>query len=136
MDFARKHSAVEGVDEMELEMSSWSARWRPEALDHYLRLGWSYGCFEGDSLRGFLLAQPLVFYRGLTQTLWVEQIMAGTLQEARLLVDTAYKWARDKHFQCLLMEQTADSEFVLQDYKTASAVNEGCIELKTSRYQA
>jgi hypothetical protein len=91
-------------DDMEREMQSWSARWRPEALEHYLKLGWSYGVFEAERLRGYILAQPYLFHRGLTQTLWVEHVAADAKEVTDLLVDTVYRWARDKHFQVVLLD--------------------------------
>lgn len=96
---------------MEAEMASWHARWRPEALDHYLPLGWSFGAFDPDrnELKGYLLAQPLLFFRGMTQSLWVEWLRAADREIAASLAEVAYKWARDKHLQQVLYA-AGDSE--------------------------
>jgi hypothetical protein len=109
MQLAQTHS-----DPMEREMQSWNARWRAEALDHYLPLGWSFAAYASE-LQGFLLAQPLLFYRGLTQTLWVETVQAATPEIAQQLLEAVRAWARDKHFQCVLN-------------------NDGAQEIKTARY--
>ena len=112
--FGKKQLAQSVSDPMERELQSWNARWRGEALDHYLTLGWSFAAFAPE-LEGFLLAQPLLFYRGLTQTLWVETVQASTPEIAQQLLDAVRAWARDKHFQCVL-------------------TNDGAHEIKTSRY--
>ena len=123
--------ALKVSDPMEREMQSWSAPWRSEALDHYLPQGWSYGEFEGDRLRGFLLAQPFLFHRGHTQTLWVECVGAETAEVAERLIDTAWRWARDKHFQCLLLESAEDWAKALASRRPHPAAP--LIELRTTR---
>jgi hypothetical protein len=97
-------AAAPDFNPLEAEMASWHARWRPEALDHYLPLGWSFGAFDPDrnELKGYLLAQPLLFFRGLTQSLWVEWLRASDPAVAASLAEVAYKWARDKHLQQVL----------------------------------
>jgi hypothetical protein len=97
-------------DPMEAEMQSWNARWRAEALDHYLALGWSYGCYQNGELRGFLLAQPFIFHKGHTQTLWVEHVEAANEATKEKLIDCAVRWAKDKHFQRVLFD---DREVVI-----------------------
>ncbi|MGZ3723175.1 MAG: hypothetical protein ACXVA9_09605 [Bdellovibrionales bacterium] len=104
MEFAKRQLASRIEDPTEREMQSWSARWREESLDHYLPLGWSFGAYKGDALTGFILGQPLLFFRGLTQTLWLESIEALSPQIHAQLIDCAQRWARDKHLQCALME--------------------------------
>jgi hypothetical protein len=103
--FARANLAKAVRDPMEAEMQSWTARWRLEALDHYLKLGWSYGCFDIEGrVRGFLLAQPFVFQGGHTQTLWVEHVEAADNETAAALIDCAVHWAKDKSFQRVLFD--------------------------------
>lgn len=104
-DFAKRRLTHAAADPMEAEMQSWNARWRTEALDHYLALGWSYGCYRGGELRGFLLAQPFIFHRGHTQTLWVEHVEASDAETADRLIDCAVRWAKDKHFQRVLFDE-------------------------------
>ena len=130
------------LDPMEREMRAWTARWRGEALDHYLSLGWSFGAFDkNDGVQAFLLAQPYLFHRGLTQTLWVEQILAPppllppTQNElARALLDTAWRWARDKHFQCVLLEEAPGLEALLREWQKSHRVEAPLIELRTTKY--
>lgn len=132
--FSRDRLAGRVEDEMEREIQSWSARWRPEALDHYLPQGWSFGVFDGDKLEGYFLAQPYLFHRGHTQTLWIEKFVYNSREAATLLIDTGHKWARDKHFQCVLFEGSEDTRFILEDYKQAHPVEVGLIELKSAKY--
>jgi hypothetical protein len=104
IEFGKKQLSERVHDPMEREMQSWNARWRGEALDHYLPQGWSFGAFKGDKLCGFILGQPLLFFRGMMQTLWLECVVADGEETRALLIDCAQKWARDKHFQCALCE--------------------------------
>ena len=59
-------------EEIEREMFSWKAPWRQEALEHYLQLGWSFGIWQengaGRKLLAYFLGQPLVHFRGMTQS--------------------------------------------------------------------
>ncbi len=89
-------------DPMEREMFSWNAPWREESLNHYLTTGWSVGLWsnsEKKEFQGYFLAQPLLFYQGLTQVLWVEHISAVSAVASKILLETATKYARDKHLQ-------------------------------------
>ena len=105
-------------DEMEKQFASWSARWRQESLEHYLKMGWSFGIWsdqEKTILLGYVLAQPLLFFRGFTQTLWVEHI-SGPKDIQQKLIEIVYRWSRDKHLQQLILPNL---EFDLLDgYKT------------------
>jgi hypothetical protein len=88
-------------DQMEREMSSWHAPWRRESLEHYLPQGWSFGVFNQKELVGYFLAQPQLFVRGMTQSLWVEHLNAHALETRLELVDIARRLCREKHFQML-----------------------------------
>lgn len=115
------------------QMLSWDARWRSEALDHYLNLGWSFGVFRDGKLHSYILSQPFVFFRGLTQTLWVEWIGAYDLAGANRAIEVAYRWARDKHFQSLVLEDKQKfSQFALESTFSFEAQN-GFLVLKTSK---
>lgn len=122
-------------DPMEREMAGWNARYRKEALEHYLPKGWCFGSYMNGALEGYILAQPLLFMRGLTQTLWVELLSAEQPAIAKVLVETAHKWARDKHLQCLLMELSPTTEFVLIQWPQAHKVDGNLIELRSAKYQ-
>lgn len=130
-------------DPMEIEMKSWSARWRAEALDHYLRLGWSFGSFEIPAgavakaepwLNGFLLAQPYLFHRGLTQTLWIESLECERPDIAKDLLDTVYRWARDKHFQCVLIESGPAIDEILTQWAPRVHATDPVLELRSARF--
>lgn len=84
----------------------WSAPWRKESLEHYLRLGWSMARRDASSgkLLGYVLAQPFLFFRGHTQTVWIEHFEAETPSLAAELVDTMVRISREKHMQRVLMD--------------------------------
>lgn len=84
---------------IEKEMKAWHAVWRREALEHYAPLGWSFICRSQDQVQGYVLAQPILFFKGWTQSLWVEHISAKGAELETQLFEIIYRWARDKHFQ-------------------------------------
>ncbi len=93
-------------DDMERMMAIWESRFRKEALEHYLRLGWSFVAEDKNhNVIGFFLGQPLLFFQGQTQTLWVEFILANDDVIKMNLADIAYKLSRDKHFQQVLFPE-------------------------------
>lgn len=99
-------------DEIEREFVAWRAPWRVEALEHYLALGWSFALWEtkeeDSPLLGYFLAQPLLFFRGMAQSLWLEHLQAPTPEIKNELLDIAYRLCRDKHFQNLLVPTHID----------------------------
>ncbi|QDK36253.1 hypothetical protein [Bdellovibrio sp. NC01] len=88
-------------DEMERMMAGWSSKFRIEALNHYIPLGWSFLArdTETNQLMGYFIAQPLLFLDGQTQSLWVEHIQHCSLQARDELCELAYKLGREKHLQ-------------------------------------
>ena len=88
---------------------SWSAKWRKESLEHYLKLGWSFIARDEQTQQavGYFLAQPFLFFRGQTQTLWVDHVETNDADIEKELVDIAVKVAREKHLQRVLF---ADAE--------------------------
>lgn len=114
------------ADEMEREIHSWNARWRKESLHHYLPMGW---CFlardrnlssEHSSeglLVGYFLAQPLLFFDGNTQSLWVEHMQYSTLQARDELCELAYKLSREKHFQKVFFPESQSVMNAVKPYK-------------------
>lgn len=95
-------------DEIERDLASWNARWRKESLEHHIPLGWSYlardpsqaSAFSSEGLlQGYFIAQPLLFFEGHTQSLWVEHLQFASLQARDELCELAMKLAREKHFQ-------------------------------------
>ena len=104
VQFEQKISEKLVPDEMERTMQSWHARWRKESLDHYLPMGWSF-LARSDSTKelvGYFIAQPLLFFDGFTQTLWVEHMQFINESVRDQLCEVAYKLSREKHFQKVL----------------------------------
>ena len=135
LNLGRQRLARDVADEMEREMLGWNARWRPEALDHYLPQGWSFGAFNAQNeLEGALLAQPYLFHRGLTQTLWIEEILVNDTTSAHALLETAYRWARDKHFQTVLAEDLGAWHGALRAFPRARRVEESMLELPSTKF--
>lgn len=133
--YAKGRLAARVSEPMEREMLSWNARWRGEALDHYLPQGWSFGFFGSDGeTQGFILGQPFVFFRGHTQTLWIEHLEFDSPQIAAQLLDTAHRWARDKHLQCVLVENSVDLTPILADWPQAKINTSGWVEIKSARF--
>lgn len=132
--FAKDRLAEQSGNPIESELAAWTARWRGEALDHYLKQGWSFGAFENGRLRGFVLAQPYLFHRGLTQTLWVEWLDGENPETAGRLLETVHQWARDKHFQCVLLEPTELIRSVLKGWPKPTHPAEPQLELRSARF--
>lgn len=119
------------MDPMERELLTWSARFRPEALEFYLPLGWSFGGFDGDKkLVGYFLAQPLLFFGGLTQTLWVEHLAYKTTETGQALLDLVTRLSKEKHLQRVLLAEN----FGLQLSAGHQKIGDAIIEIKTSRF--
>lgn len=95
---AFERERLAGTD-FEKEMASWHARWRKEALEHYLPLGWSFVKRKEGKIVAYILCQPLLFFEGWTQSLWIEHVSASLPEDAQEMIDIAYRWARDKHLQ-------------------------------------
>lgn len=125
-EFEKKKLIETISDEMEREMYSWQAKWRKESLEHYLPNGW---CFlaknpalpsetssEGK-LVGYFLAQPLIFFNGQTQSLWVEHTAYASLQARDELCDLAYRLAREKHFQRVYFPNNSSLQNAISNLK-------------------
>ncbi|MNJ93470.1 hypothetical protein D3C87_111520 [compost metagenome] len=108
LDFETKKLQEAYPDESDRMFASWSSKHRPEALQHYLPLGWSFLIRDPETpspaspeglLLGYFIAQPLLFLDGQTQSLWVEHVQYSSLQARDELCELAYKLAREKHLQ-------------------------------------
>lgn len=84
----------------------WSAPWRQESLEHYLKIGWSMARREASTGRlvGYVLAQPFLFLRRQTQTVWIEYVEGESAAIVSELVDTVIRISREKHMQRVLIE--------------------------------
>lgn len=134
MAFGRMRLERSESEPMDIEMKAWVARWRAESVSYYLPQGWSFGAFENGKMKGFILGQPILFFRGLTQTLWIEELMFETDVAGEQLLDTCYKWARDKHLQCVLIEGSTARSKLVENWKHARETDEPMIELRSSRF--
>lgn len=110
--FAKAQSLASGQSEAEIMMASWDLPWREESLEFYLKGGWCFVSEEENTgdLHGYLLAQPLLFFRHYTQSLWVEWVSANSQERVEELLDVAYRWARSKHLQKVVMAQNLVEE--------------------------
>lgn len=86
--------------------AEWTAPWRGESLEHYLKIGWSMSRRDSQTgrLMGYILAQPFLFMRRQTQTVWIEHIDGETSAVVSELLDTVIRIAREKHMQRVLIE--------------------------------
>lgn len=141
IDFEQKKLRDIVPDENERMIQSWHARWRKEALEHYLALGWSFLArdrsqpspfSEEGLLVGYFIAQPLLFLEGQTQSLWVEHIQYTSLQVRDSLCELAYKLSREKHFQKVYFPS---SPAIVNSVKPfgPSEWNPQAIQLKTTK---
>ncbi len=103
-EFNLKFSGIE--DEYERQMAVWSSAFRKEALEHYLKTGWSFVALNKENeIQGFFLGQALLFFDHQTQTLWVEYLSGRDTEIQTELVDIAYRLAREKHLQRVLVAE-------------------------------
>ena len=131
--FAQSRLEASVPDETERTFKSWSARWRKEALDHYLKFGWSFIARDTEGkTAGFFLAQPFLFFRGQTQTLWVELVEARDEATAKALVDVAVRVAREKHLQRILFADADVLKGALAPWTTVPLETTIC-EVKTTK---
>ena len=109
-------------------MQSWTAPWREESLNHHLPQGWSFGIWnEQRKLRGYFIAQPLLFLDRQTQSLWVEAVQAMTPEDFDLLCETAIKLGREKHLQRVYFPKSASQRWTLPaSYKSEAWGAEHC----------
>ena len=104
-EFKLKLSAI--PDEYERQMAVWSSAFRKEALEHYFNLGWSFIALnQKNEIQGFFLGQALLFFDHQTQTLWLEYLSGINSEIETELVDIAYRLAREKHLQRVLLSET------------------------------
>lgn len=130
----KEFQKVEFPSEMDRELASWHEPWRQEALEHYLPLGWCFGCWSDDrELLGFFLAQPILFFKGLTQNLWVEFVCAVSNKIEETLVDVAYRTSREKHLQKVYFNNPSFAS-LLKDKYSATLIEDTILEVKTAKY--
>lgn len=117
--FAEEKLKESVPDDTERMMKIWDSRFRKEALEHYLKLGWSFIAEDQDQkIQGYFLGQPLLFFEGKTQTLWVEDVQAASEQIAAELAEISYKLSRDKHFQKVILPESLKPVLELKNIKS------------------
>ena len=77
------------------------------------------------------MAQPLVFFRGFTQSLWLESIQFQNYDEALELIDVAYRLAKEKHLQKFLLADT--KVFLLASKKYKNQNFDEYIDINTTK---
>jgi len=135
ISYEKKKLESNGKDPMDNELFSWEAPWRKESLDHYLPMGWSFCLWEDgeySSLKGYFIAQPLVFYSGWTQSLWVEHVSFNNAEIGHELLDLAYRTARSKHFQKMFI-QNLDPSIKLLDKWKPKKISDNVTEFTTAK---
>lgn len=141
LDFENKKLIEQVPDEMERTFQSWNARWRKEALEHYLKLGWSFLARDKDKpsefsdegqLVGYFMGQPLLFVGGQTQSLWVEHLQYASLQARDELCELAYKLSREKHFQKVFFPNEHGIANSISAFK-AEVWNPNVMQIKTTK---
>lgn len=130
--YAEERMKREIPDETDRRFRLWDVRWKREALEHYLKLGWSFIARIDGRAVGFFLGQPFLFYRGQTQTLWVEHLEADTAQITDALSEVAVKIAREKHFQRVLFGQSGSLRDALERWKPSPLEND-IVEIRTTK---
>ena len=130
--YAEERLKREIPDETDRRFRLWDVRWKQEALEHYLKLGWSFIARIDGRAVGFFLGQPFLFYRGQTQTLWVEHLEADRPEVTDALSEVAVKIAREKHFQRVLFSDSERLKDVLAGWKPAPLEND-IVEIRTTK---
>lgn len=131
-NFANQRLVASIPDEQERTFALWAAKWRREALEHYLKLGWSFIARENGATVGFFLAQPFLFFRGQTQTLWVEHIEAIKPEIVERLIEVAVRVAREKHLQRVLFSDSGKFMNELSPWR-AVRISDDIAEVMTTK---
>jgi hypothetical protein len=141
LEFENRKLKESFADDAERMMQSWNSKWRKEALEHYLPMGWSFVARDSNQssefsneglLVGYFIAQPLLFFDGQTQSLWVEHLQYSTLQARDELCDLAWRLSREKHFQRVYFPNTPALSPTLKTLK-AEQWSSQVLMLKTTK---
>ena len=101
--FGEERLKLKVPDDIERQFALWKSPLRDESLRHYLQLHWCFASFRDDRLCGYYLAQPLLFFRGMTQSLWIEALDAESVEIGQELLKIALGVAREKYLQRVLI---------------------------------
>lgn len=121
-------------DETERMIAGWNSKFRVEALNHYIAVGWSFLAIDQETqkLMGYFIAQPLLFFDGQTQSLWVEHVQYNTLQARDELCELAYKLSREKHLQRVYFPNENGVPNSVQSFKP-ELWKPGTLQVKTTK---
>ncbi|MGH1467947.1 MAG: hypothetical protein ACRBBP_03575 [Bdellovibrionales bacterium] len=112
----------------------WKSSFREESLKIYLEEQWCFGCFKEESLVGVVLQKPLLFWSGLTQVLWVEDLKASSLEAEAVLLETSYKTSREKHLQALAFSEAREWSGLLEKLGLKKEVGQHRLMVKTAKW--
>ncbi len=141
LDFEKRKLHESSLGENEKQFEAWNARWRKESLDHYVGMGWSFlirdpsveSPFSKEGLLlGYFIAQPLLFFDGYTQSLWVEHLQHSTIMARDELCEIAYKLCREKHFQKIFFPQSNQILNSVKQFRS-EPWNPQVLHIKTSK---
>lgn len=118
------------LSDMERMMAMWKVRWRKEAISHYFNTGWSFVANRGGQLSGYFMAQPIIHFRGHTQTVWVEHLEGTDQPVTQGLIEIVTKVAREKHMQRVLFPTEFESDLKIWN---AVLTDEKFLEVKTTK---
>jgi len=135
LDFAQKRLIEQISDETTRTFASWEAKWRKEALEHYLKVGWSFIARDEatKAVKGFYLGQPFLFFRGMTQSLWIEYLDAVDDETAKTLIEIAVKIGREKHLQRVMFAEPDKWKHLLEVWKPESLDGNSIAIVKTTK---
>ncbi len=123
--FANEFLSKRSEDATAFMFDSWTAAWRKESLEHYLKCGWSFvATSPSDQVVGFFLAQPLLFLNRQTQSLWVEMILGVDQEITEYLIEIAIKTAREKHLQRVLFADFSKNKSYLEKFQVRQQIND------------
>lgn len=133
LEFENKKRHLPWADASEPDVSLWSHRARRESLDFYSRSGWSFIALdEANQVIGFVLAQPLSFFGGYTQSLWVEYLSAGSLAARDYLIDLMINLAKTQHFQGVFFPADDQRFYHCLSHKSCQAWQKAPLFIKTT----
>jgi hypothetical protein len=116
-------------------MKQWSAPWREESLEHYLKMGWCMGYFDESTLQGYSLVQPVLFFNGHTQSLWIEVIRAANQAIFSTLFEAAVKVSREKHLQKTFFSKKLFQDFDSIDNGLKIETSDETLFVRTTKWQ-
>lgn len=124
-NFANTTLSKLAKDPIAFMFESWTAPWRKESLEHYLKGGWSFiATNEKKEVSGFFLAQPILFMARQTQSLWIEMLMGENQNVIEFLAEIAIKTAREKHLQRVLFADYAQHKSYLEKFHVHQQQND------------